>query len=97
MPKSKRWPRLATAVRAKRGDRSLRQAATDSGVAFQTLFRAEHGQIRSIESFRALCVWTHIDPNDALELTPDSRHDSIRQQERQAIVTEVRKLLEELL
>ena len=93
----KRWLRLSAAVRATRGDHSLREAAQNSGLNFQTIHRAEHGQIRSIEAFRALCVWTQLDPRDALELTPFDQHAVARQAERQAIVMRLRDVLDELL
>ena len=49
--------RLKVAVKAKRGRMSLRDAAKDCGLDYQTLHRVEKGGKPDTDTFVTLCNW----------------------------------------
>jgi transcriptional regulator with XRE-family HTH domain len=49
-------------IKAKRGQRSLRDFARETGISASTLSRIENGQKPDIETFFALCDWAGINP-----------------------------------
>jgi transcriptional regulator with XRE-family HTH domain len=57
---------LGQRIAAKRGSRSLRQVAAESGVSFSTLSRIETGKDPDLTTLKALCRWLRITPNEAL-------------------------------
>jgi transcriptional regulator with XRE-family HTH domain len=54
---------LGTVVRAHRGERSLRQAASEAGVSLSTMSRVEAGAQPDLASFTALCAWVGVSPS----------------------------------
>lgn len=56
--------KLSTAIRWKRGDRSLREAVKDiDGISVSTLSRMECGKIPDLISFFTICSWLNISPD----------------------------------
>lgn len=51
------FEKLAVAVRAKRGNRSIREAAEEAGIPFPTLGRVEQGKPCDLGTFVAVCNW----------------------------------------
>ncbi|NBC16568.1 MAG: helix-turn-helix domain-containing protein [Bacteroidetes bacterium] len=49
--------KLAGAVRAKRGERTLRDAAEDAGLNFATLSRIENENPCDLDTFARICDW----------------------------------------
>lgn len=56
-------------IRAKRGDRSLREVANASGVSISTLSRVERGAIPDVNTFLALCDWLDVPPHEFIKNT----------------------------
>ena len=48
---------FAAALRTKRGDRGLRDVATETGVSLSTLSRLENGETPDMETFLTLSSW----------------------------------------
>lgn len=57
---------LGTLVKAKRGDRKLRETAHEIGISPATLMRVENGRTPDIGTFAKLCSWLEIDPKEFL-------------------------------
>jgi transcriptional regulator with XRE-family HTH domain len=63
---------LGAMLRFRRGNRSLRQVAKETGVSFNTLVRVESGQQPSLTSFTRLCAWLGIWPGEFFRSIPES-------------------------
>lgn len=57
---------LGTLVKAKRGDKKLREAAKEIGIGPATLMRVENGRTPDIGTFGKICKWLEIDPKEFL-------------------------------
>jgi transcriptional regulator with XRE-family HTH domain len=57
MSKSLNSRGLAAAIKARRGDRSLRQVVEEIGVCASTLSRVERGQAVDVPTYLRLCEW----------------------------------------
>jgi transcriptional regulator with XRE-family HTH domain len=53
-------------VRAKRGERGIREVAGEIGLSPATLSRVERGKLPDLETFSRLCRWLKIDPAEVL-------------------------------
>jgi len=53
-------------VRAKRGERKLREVAAEVGIGPATLMRIETGRIPDVETFGKICRWLEIEPGQFL-------------------------------
>lgn len=58
--------RLAQLVKKRRGDQGVRAAAAKIGVSAATLSRVERGHVPDIGTFRKICEWLQVDPNEFL-------------------------------
>jgi transcriptional regulator with XRE-family HTH domain len=58
--------RLGHLVRKKRGDEGIRSVAALIQVSAATLSRVERGHVPDIETFRKICTWLEVDPNEFL-------------------------------
>jgi len=68
-------PTLAAYVRAKRGQRGLREVAAEIGtVSPSTLSRMERGAVSDIETFLRICDWLQM-PTSAFIHSPTSTHN----------------------
>lgn len=64
------WPRLAARVRARRGDRTLRDVADVSpGLTISTLSRVESGKAVDLDTFLRLCDWLAASPQEFITTT----------------------------
>jgi transcriptional regulator with XRE-family HTH domain len=54
---------LALHLKTKRGERSLRDVASELGLSASTLSRAENGLLQDMETFGKLCGWLGLDAN----------------------------------
>lgn len=57
---------LGVLVKAKRGDRKLRETAKGVGISPATLMRVENGRTPDVGTFGKLCNWLEIDPKEFL-------------------------------
>ena len=53
--------KLAAKVRARRGDMTLREAESDSGIPFSTLRRAEAKKLPNVLTLARIIKWANID------------------------------------
>ena len=61
---------LGAMVKAKRGERRLREVAAEIGIGTATLMRVENGRIPDVGTFGKLCKWLNVDPGSFLGFTP---------------------------
>lgn len=71
---------LGRLVREKRGEKRMREAASEIGISAPTLLRIEAGRTPDVETFGKLCLWLGVDPSEFLgspsaksKSTPDSQ------------------------
>lgn len=57
---------LSTRVTAKRGDKKLRETASEIGISPATLMRIEGGRIPDVATFGKICHWLGVDPGEFL-------------------------------
>jgi transcriptional regulator with XRE-family HTH domain len=57
---------LADRLRAKRAGRGVRAVATEIGISPATYSRVENSNLPDLVTFRRLCEWVGIDPNEIL-------------------------------
>jgi transcriptional regulator with XRE-family HTH domain len=57
---------LAERLKSKRAGQGVRAVAKEIGISAATYSRVENGNVPDLETFRKLCVWVAIDPNDIL-------------------------------
>jgi transcriptional regulator with XRE-family HTH domain len=58
--------RLGHLLRTKRGEEGVRAIAAKIGVSAATLSRVERGHVPDIDTFRKICTWLEVDPNELL-------------------------------
>src|SRR5947199_2623959 len=63
---------LGSVVRARRGQRKLREAVRDIGIGTATLMRVESGRIPDVETFGKICKWLEVDPRTFLGIETKS-------------------------
>lgn len=64
--------RLSLALQIKRGRRSLRAVAGETGISFPTLSRIENGNMPDAVTFIRLCAWLRI-PMSKFVMRPDAK------------------------
>lgn len=74
---------LSVRIRDKRGNRGLREVATEISRDFgtispATLSRIEAGKQPDIETFTKLCKWLEVDPNTILGIKKDTQQTPMR-------------------
>jgi transcriptional regulator with XRE-family HTH domain len=57
---------LGALVKAKRGERKLREVAKEVGIGPATLMRVENGRIPDVTTFAKICRWLDVDPGEFL-------------------------------
>lgn len=57
---------LGALVKARRGDRRLRETASEIGISPPTLMRIENGRTPDIATFTKICRWLKVDPNELM-------------------------------
>lgn len=57
---------LGTILKDKRGNRGIREIATEIGISSATLSRVENGKIPDLITFAKICTWLKIDPSEML-------------------------------
>lgn len=67
--------RLGGLVRKKRGDDGIRAIASKIDVSAATLSRVERGHVPDIGTFRKICAWLEVDPNEFLGVESGIRPD----------------------
>jgi transcriptional regulator with XRE-family HTH domain len=60
---------LAERLRTKRAARGVRAVAREIGISAATYSRVENNNMPDLETFRKLCEWVAIDPNEILGVT----------------------------
>lgn len=61
---------LGSDVRARRGQRKLREVAREIGIGTATLMRVESGRIPDVGTFGKICRWLQVDPGTFLGFEP---------------------------
>lgn len=67
---------LGRLLRAKRGNRGVRAAATEADVSTATYSRVENGNMPDLETFAKLCRWLERDPREFLGMELDQAENS---------------------
>jgi transcriptional regulator with XRE-family HTH domain len=65
-------PTLATLgnqVKKQRGNKTLRDAAKEVGIAAATLMRVEAGRMPDLDTFGKICKWLKVDPRSYLGMS----------------------------
>src|SRR5437879_624521 len=57
---------LGAMVKARRGERRLREVAAEIGIGVATLMRVENGRIPDVATFGKLCRWLDVEPGTFL-------------------------------
>ena len=57
---------LGERLREKRAAQGVRQVARTIGISAATYSRVENGKLPDLETFRKLCQWVGLDPNEVL-------------------------------
>jgi len=57
---------LGALVKARRGQRKLRETALTVGISAPTLMRIENGRMPDLTTFGKVCSWLEIDPKEFL-------------------------------
>lgn len=57
---------IGTLLRKKRGDRGIREVASEIGISSATLSRVENGKLPDLDTFSKMCRWLQIDPSEVL-------------------------------
>lgn len=57
---------LGERLRRERGERGIREVATEIGVSPATLSRVERGNVPDLDTFGKLCRWLRVDPGEVL-------------------------------
>lgn len=65
--------RLGHLVRKRRGDEGIRSVAARIQVSAATLSRVERGHVPDIDTFRKICAWLEINPNEFLGVEAPAR------------------------
>lgn len=53
-------------LREKRGNRGIREVASEIGISSATLSRVENGKFPDLDTFSKMCRWLQIDPSEVL-------------------------------
>lgn len=57
---------LGTTVKDRRGNRGIREVATEIDISSATLSRVENGKIPDLKTFSKICRWLQVDASDIL-------------------------------
>lgn len=58
---------LGTALRDKRGNRGIREAAREMDISSATLSRVENGKVPDLKTFSKICKWLKVDASEVLD------------------------------
>src|SRR5690242_6071852 len=69
---------LAGLIRAKRGNRGLREVAQEIGnVSPSTLSRIENGKVPDMDTFLRICDWLHVSSEEFIKETQEPKEHEI--------------------
>lgn len=71
---------LAARVRAKRGERPLREVAAEIGIGLATLSRIENGKLPDIHTFSLIAQWLGDNPAMYFDVDNEAKDDAINVQ-----------------
>jgi DNA-binding Xre family transcriptional regulator len=57
----------------KRGKRGVRETSKDIGISHGTLSRLERGYLPDFNTFKKVCAWLEINPNDVLGVQAEAK------------------------
>src|SRR5712691_7006884 len=57
----------------KRGGKGIRETAREIGISHGTLSRLERGYLPDLDTFKRICAWLEISPNDVLGVQTQSQ------------------------
>ena len=60
----------------RRGERGIRETATEMGISAATLSRVERGFMPDLETFGKICKWLRADPGSVLGIEPVTANQS---------------------
>ncbi len=64
---------LAKKLRDKRNEKGVRQVAKEIGISPATYSRVENNNLPDLETFRKLCDWVGMDPNEILKVKAEGQ------------------------
>jgi transcriptional regulator with XRE-family HTH domain len=96
---------LGPVLRAKRGERGIREVAKEIGISPATLSRIETGKQPDLDTFAKLCGWLQIDAGEVLDCRPSggetppttSRTVSVHYKAKRTLTPETAQHLGELI
>lgn len=59
---------LGRLLRDRRGERGIREVASEIGISSATLSRVERGKLPDLETFAKICEWLDVDPAEMLQI-----------------------------
>jgi transcriptional regulator with XRE-family HTH domain len=65
--------KLSNMIKAKRGDKGLREVSKAIGLSAPTLSRIEQGKVPDVETFMRLCEWLEV-PADTFSKSSETAH-----------------------
>lgn len=83
---------LSTALRTKRGMRSLREIAKETGISMATLSRLERGEMPSVPTYHRILAWIEPKPEPEQPMTIAQQHVGIDR-----IAEDLRRQLHDML
>ncbi len=69
MPRKIDTVKLSNMIKAKRGDKGLRDVSKEIGVSAPTLSRIEQGKVPDVETFIKLCEWLGVSTDNFTKTT----------------------------
>jgi transcriptional regulator with XRE-family HTH domain len=91
---------LGKKLAEKRGNRGIRETAREIGISHGTLSRLERGYLPDLETFKKVCGWLTINPNDVLSVTASSEtlpSIAVHFRKREALQPETAQALAEMI
>ena len=91
---------LGRKVADKRGNRKVRETATEIGITHSTLLRIEAGYLPDLDTFRKVCKWLGIDPGEVLGVktaVPNMPKASVHFRKKQTLKPETAQALADLI
>lgn len=84
----------------KRGSKGVRETAKEIGISHGTLSRLERGHLPDLDTFRKVCTWLGISPNDVLGVqnpTPQVSNVAVHFRKKQTLAPVTAHALAEMI
>ncbi|HZE68928.1 MAG TPA: helix-turn-helix transcriptional regulator [Pyrinomonadaceae bacterium] len=84
----------------KRGKRGIRETAKEIGISHGTLSRLERGYLPDLETFKKICAWLDVNPNDVLSVatpSPTVPSAAVHFRKKEALAPETAQALAEMI